>query len=57
MLKKFKFQKQEDGQYHLIESYSTQREVEYDMIEDVLWHGYFKQPYIYKGFVRGERIY
>ena len=57
LLKKFKFQKQEDGQYHLIESYSTQREVEYDMIEDVLWHGYFKQPYIYKGFVRGERIY
>jgi len=57
LVKKFKFQKQDDGQYHLIESYSTQREIDFDMIEDVLWHGYFKPPYIYKGFVRGERIY
>ncbi len=57
LVKKFKFQIQNDGLYHLIESYSTQREVEYDIIEDVLWHGYFKQPYIYKDFKRSDRIY
>lgn len=57
LLKKFKFQKQVDGLYHVIESYTTEHSRNDDLIEEVLWQGYFKPPYIYKGFVRGERIY
>jgi len=57
LLKKFKIQKQDDGLYHVIESYTTEHGNYSDLIEEVLWQGYFKPPYIYKGFVRGERIY
>jgi len=57
LLKKFKFQKQEDGLYHVTESYTTEHGSYADLIEEVLWQGYFKPPYIYKGFVRGERTY
>ncbi len=55
LLKKFKFQKKEDGLYHVIESYTTEHSRNDDLIEEVLWQGYFKPPYIYKGFVRGVR--
>lgn len=55
--KKFKFQKQDDGLYHIIESYTVEHEKQLDLIEEVLWQGYFKLPYSYKGFVRGERTY
>lgn len=57
LLKKFKFQKQNDGLYHLIESYTTKHGNYADLIEEVLWQGYFKPPYSYKGFKRGEQIY
>jgi ADP-ribosylglycohydrolase len=57
LLKKFKFQKQDDGFYHVIESYTTEKGDYADLIEEVLWQGYFKPPYNYKGFVRGERTY
>ena len=57
LLKKFKFQKQDDGLYHVIESYTTEHGSYADLIEEVLWQGYFKPPYIYKGFARGERTY
>jgi hypothetical protein len=30
-------------------------EVMADLIVEVLWQGYFKQPYYYKGFVRGDK--
>ena len=56
LLKKFKFQKQEDGMYHMIDSYTTEHGSYADLIEEVLGQGYFKQPYIYKGFKRGDRI-
>jgi ADP-ribosylglycohydrolase len=48
LLRKFKFQKQHDGQYHLIESYTTEKEYDTDLIEGVLMYGYFKPPYTYK---------
>ena len=52
-----KFQKQDDGFYHVIESYTTEHGSYAELMEEVLWQGYFKPPYIYKGFVRGERTY
>jgi len=36
LLKKFKFQKQDDGLYHMIESYTTEHENSSDLIEEVL---------------------
>lgn len=57
LLKKFKFQKQNDGLYHLIETCTTEHGSYADLIEEVLRQGYFKPPYSYKGFVRGERTF
>jgi hypothetical protein len=51
LLKKFKFQKQNDGLYHVIETYTTEHGSYADLIEEVLRQGYFKPPYSYKGFV------
>jgi len=48
LLKKFKFQELNDGLYHLIESYATEKENHTDLIEEVLWCPYFKPPYTYK---------
>ncbi len=57
LLKKFKFQKQNDGLYHVIETCTTEHGSYADLIEEVLRQGYFKPPYSYKGFVRGERTF
>ncbi len=48
LLKKIKFSKKSDGLYHLTELYKSEKEVEYDLLEDVLWFGYFQKPFHYK---------
>lgn len=44
LLKKFRFQKKADEFYHLTELYATEKAYEEDLLEDVLWHGYFEKP-------------
>lgn len=47
LLKKFKFTKQSDGLYHLTELYKSEKEVDFDIIENILLHGYFQKPFNY----------
>jgi len=47
LLLKFRFQKQNDGMYHLTDLFKTEKEVDFDFIEEVLQHGYFEKPYNY----------
>ncbi|MFZ4583272.1 MAG: ADP-ribosylglycohydrolase family protein [Paludibacter sp.] len=48
LLKKFRFIKQNDGLYHISDYYDSEKVVEYDVLEDILWYGYFQKPFRYK---------
>jgi ADP-ribosylglycohydrolase len=52
LLRKFRFRKQSDGIYHLVELYETEKEIDFDLIEEVLRYGYFDKPYGYKNRIR-----
>jgi ADP-ribosyl-[dinitrogen reductase] hydrolase len=51
LIKKFRFKKQNDGLYHVSDLYDSDKVVEFDVLEDILWHGYFQQPFSYKNRV------
>lgn len=52
LLRKFRFQKQIDGLYHLAELYEAAKEIGSDLIEEVLRYGYFDKPFSYKNRIR-----
>ena len=56
LLRKFKFCKQGDGKYHLTELFETEKEIDIDLLEEVLVYGYFVKPYSYKNFVKREKM-
>ncbi len=49
---KFKFCKQSDGLYHLTEIFETEKEHEFDHLEEVLVYGYFNKPFSYKNRIK-----
>jgi len=52
LLKKLRFNKQSDGQYHLAELFETDKEIGFDLIEEVLSRGYFDKPFNFKNRIR-----
>lgn len=52
LLRKFRFRKHGDGIFHLVELYETEKEIDFDLIEEVLRSGYFERPYSYKNSIR-----
>jgi ADP-ribosylglycohydrolase len=52
LLRKFRFQKNNDGFYHLTDSYETEMEMDFDLLEEVLLCGYFSKPFQYKDRIK-----
>lgn len=46
LLKKFRFEQKEDGNYHIVKSYCSGH-TQSNLIEEVLRYGYFEPPYYY----------
>lgn len=53
-LKKFRFNKQADGLYHLAEHYTTEKEAHRDLLQEVLIEGYFKPSLLEVGVARTQ---
>lgn len=48
LLKKFRFEQKTDGLYYLTDFYESEKETQPDLLEDVLYYGYFGKPFRFK---------